>query len=68
MVSSLTNSHIIALVVLSFILYIYILILFKMGVFAGLIVLKPLTNQRRYEYVLGEIRQYLKVHESEISI
>jgi hypothetical protein len=39
-----------------------------MGIFAGIVVLKPLTNQRRYENVIGEIRQYLKVHESEVNI
>jgi hypothetical protein len=39
-----------------------------MGIFVGLTLLIPLSNQRRYEMVLSEIIQYLKTHEHEILI
>ena len=39
-----------------------------MGLFVGFTLLMPLSNQRRYEIVLGEILQYLKAHEQEINL
>ncbi|CAG9320773.1 unnamed protein product [Blepharisma stoltei] len=39
-----------------------------MGIFEGLIVHRPLTNQRRYDFVINEIYQHLLVHQDEIQI
>lgn len=39
-----------------------------MGIYAGLTVHKPITNQRRYERVINEIIQLLAAHEDEVTV
>lgn len=38
-----------------------------MGVFAGIKVGSPITNQRRYDYVVSEIYNYLQIHSDEVN-
>jgi hypothetical protein len=37
-----------------------------MGIYAGLKVHSPLSNQRRFEAVLAEIVQFLTLHDEEV--
>lgn len=39
-----------------------------MGIYEGIIVHRPLINQRRYDFVINEIYQYLLVHQDEIQL
>mmetsp|Transcript_27288 Transcript_27288/g.49041 ORF Transcript_27288/g.49041 Transcript_27288/m.49041 type:complete len:516 (-) Transcript_27288:17-1564(-) len=38
----------------------------KMGIYAGLRVLFPISNQRRYDLVLAEVLQFLALHQEEV--